>query len=96
MLTKKSPNLSGSHLRTYNTIFQHPASHNLAWHDVLALFRHLGEVEEEHNGHVKLTRHGQTLSLHPHHTKEVADTEQLIRLRHFLEQTEDTAISADS
>src|SRR5947208_1668371 len=39
--------LTGSHRRTYDTIFQHPASHNLAWHDVHALFRHLGKVVTE-------------------------------------------------
>ena len=80
--------LTGSHLRAYNTIFQHPVSHNLGWHDVLALFRHLGTVEEEHNGNTKLTRNGQVLVLHPHHSKDVAGTEEVIVLRHFLERSE--------
>ena len=82
--------LTGSHLRAYNAIFQHPVSHNLGWHDVLALFRHLGTVEEEHNGKTKLTRNGQVLVLHPHHSKEVAGTEEVIVLRHFLESSEST------
>ena len=59
------PALTGSHLRTYNAIFQHPISHNLGWLDVHALFRQLGEVEEEPNGNLKVTRNGQILVLHP-------------------------------
>ena len=42
--------LTGSHLRTYTTIFQHPVSHNLEWHDVYALLRQLGHVDETSNG----------------------------------------------
>lgn len=83
-----TPPLTGSHLRTYNTIFQHPVSHNLGWHDVLALFRHLGAVEEEHNGHTKLTRNGQVMVLHPHQSKDVSGTEEVLALRHFLERSE--------
>jgi len=82
--------LTGTHLRTYNTIFQHPVSHNLSWHDVHALFRHLGQVEEEPNGHLKVTRNGQTLRLHPPHVKDVSETSQVMSLRHFLEKS-DTA-----
>jgi len=83
--------LTGSHLRTYQTIFQHPAAHNLGWHEVHALFRELGSVEAEPNGTLKVTRNGQTLVLHPPHTKEVADTAELMTLRHFLERSEAAA-----
>lgn len=82
--------LSASHLRTYNTIFQHPVSHNLGWSEVHALFRHLGHVELEPNGNLKVTRHGQTLILHAARTKDVATTEELMALRHFLERSEPT------
>jgi hypothetical protein len=80
--------LTGSHLRTYQTIFQHPVSHNLEWHNVYALFRHMGAVEEEPNGNMRVTRNGQSLVLHPSRTKDVADTEELMALRHFLERSE--------
>jgi hypothetical protein len=80
--------LKGSHLRAYQAIFQHPVSHNLAWHDVLALFREVAEVVEEPNGNLKVTRNGQTLVLHPHRTKQVDSTEELMALRHFLERSE--------
>jgi hypothetical protein len=79
--------LTGSHLRTYDTIFQHPVSHNLAWRDVHALFRHVAEVTEEPNGNLKVTRNGETLVLHPPRTKEVAETDELMALRHFLERS---------
>jgi len=80
--------LTGSHLRTYNTIFQHPVSHNLEWRHVLALFRELGEVAEEPNGNLKVTVHGEVLVLRPARTKDVAETEELMMLRHFLERTD--------
>ena len=80
--------LTGSHLRTYETIFQHPVSHNLAWHDVHALFRLIGRVDDEANGNLKVTRHGQTLVLHPVRTKDVASVEELMALRHFLERSD--------
>ncbi|HXA15070.1 MAG TPA: hypothetical protein VNW23_08080 [Opitutaceae bacterium] len=80
--------LTGSHLRTYNTIFQHPASHNLEWRAVRALFGHLAEVVEQPNGNLKVTRNGQTLVLPPSRTKDVAETDELMALRHFLERSE--------
>ena len=85
----KSPGpLSGSQLRTYERIFQHPISHNLGWHDVLGMFRQLGTVEVEPNGNMKVTRNGQFTVLRPHHSKDVAEMEEVIALRHFLELTE--------
>lgn len=80
--------LTGAHLRTYQTIFQHPISHNLGWREVHSLFRHVGEVNEEPNGNLKVTRNGQTLILHPSRTKDVAETEELMALRHFLQRSE--------
>lgn len=90
-----APPLTGSHLRTYNTIFQHPVSHNLGWLDVLALFRHLGTVEEEHNGRTKFIRNGQALVLHPHQSKDVSGTEEVLVLRHFLEHSESTPVAGE-
>jgi hypothetical protein len=88
--------LTGSHLRTYNTIFQHPVSHNLQWHDVYALFRHLGQVEPEPNGHLKVTRNGQTIMLHPPHGKDVSNDAEVMSLRHFLEKSDATPPAVDA
>lgn len=82
-----TPPLTGSHLRTYNTIFQHPISHNLAWHDVHSLFRHIGQVDVEPNGNLQVTRHGQVLVLHAPRTKDVGEVDELMALRHFLERS---------
>ena len=80
--------LTGSQLRTYNTIFQHPVSHNLEWRHVRALLATLGEIAEEPNGNLKVTRNGQVLVLHPPRTKDVSETDELMALRHFLKQSE--------
>ena len=80
--------LNRSHLRTYNTIFQHPISHNLEWRSVRALLNQLGQVAEEPNGHIRVTRNGQTLILHKPHTKDIAEDRDVMALRHFLEQSE--------
>lgn len=82
--------LTGSHLRTYKTIFQHPISHNLGWHDVHALFRQLGQVDEEANGNLKVTRNGQIMVLHPARGKDVSETDEIMILRRFLERSEPT------
>ena len=93
----KSPsNLNGSHLRTYNTIFQHPISHNLEWREVYSLFKHLGEVTEESNGNLKITRNGQTLVLHRPNTKDVANADEVMTLRRFLEKSETIPATADA
>jgi hypothetical protein len=78
--------LDGAHLRTFETIFRHPVSHNLAWHDVHALFRHLGEVHEEANGNLKVSLHGQTIVLPPPRKKDISEAEEVLKLRHFLER----------
>jgi hypothetical protein len=93
-MTSPAP-LKGSQLRTYNRIFQHPVSHNLGWHDVLGMFRQLGEVADEPNGNIKVTRNGRFIILRPHRTKDVAETEEVMVLRHFLEDSETLAPGAD-
>lgn len=79
--------LGSAHLRTFQTIFQHPLSHNLQWHDVHAMFRQLGVVHEEANGNFKVTVQNQTLTLPPPRNKDVSDPEDVLKIRHFLEKT---------
>jgi hypothetical protein len=85
---KSTHPLTGSHLSTYNTIFQHPISHNLEWRAVRALLENLGELTEQANGNLKVTRNGQTLVLHPPSTKDVSEMDEVMALRHFLERSE--------
>jgi hypothetical protein len=88
--------LTGSHLRTYDTIFRHPAAHNLEWRHVRALFDHIADVTEQPNGNLRVTRNGHSMVLHTPQTKDVADIEELMSLRHFLQQSEKAAVgSAD-
>lgn len=79
--------LTGSHLRTYNSLFQQPVSSTLGWDDVRALFRHLGQVEEEADGKLKVTRNGEVLMLLAPRTKDVAAADEIMALRHFLERS---------
>src|SRR5579859_6572757 len=83
-----TPTLSGAHLQAYHKIFTHPVSHSLTWREVRSLFTHLGEVVEEPNGHLRVTRSGQTLVLRPSIAKDVDDIDQLMKIRHFLMQTQ--------
>jgi len=86
--------LTGSHLRTYQAIFQHPVPHNLGWHEVRGLFLQVAEVQEKPNGNLAVKRNGQVLVLHPSRTKDVATTDELMALRHFLERSEPAAPGA--
>ncbi|MCW3054179.1 MAG: hypothetical protein JWN14_3349 [Chthonomonadales bacterium] len=47
--------LNNRHTHTLGKIFQHPASHNLEWRDVIALIEHLGTVKEQENGYLAFT-----------------------------------------
>jgi hypothetical protein len=88
---KSIAQLSGSHLRTYQTIFHHPISHNLDWRQVHELLKAVAEVVEEPNGNLKVTRNGQTLVLQPSRTKDVDESAIVMDLRHFLERSEAAA-----
>lgn len=79
--------MSGTHQATYNAIFQHPAARNLQWHDVRSLLNSIAEVEEEHNGNLRFTRHSETLTVHPAKHKDLSDIEELMKIRHFLERS---------
>lgn len=82
--------LSGSHLQTYNAIFQHPVSHNLEWRKVYSLLQHIGVVTVEANGHLKVVRNGHVLVLHTSQRKDVSEVTEIMELRHFLQRSQDT------
>jgi hypothetical protein len=83
-----NPPLTGAHQRTYQSIFEHPVWHNLCWHEVRSLFRHLGQTETQPDGSLKVTCQGQSLVLHPPRNLDVATTDELKVLREFLERVE--------
>ena len=81
------PQLSGSHRKAYERIFRHPVARNLGWRDVRSMLGALAEVVEEPNGKLRITRNGQTLVLHPSFDKNVAEIDELMEIRHFLERS---------
>jgi hypothetical protein len=83
--------LSGSHLRTYEKIFQHPVSHNLEWREIRSLLGHIGQLTEESNGHLNIIRNGHTLTLHRSHSKDIAGIDELMAVRHFLQRSDTAA-----
>jgi hypothetical protein len=93
---KRQTELTRTHRRTYETVFAHPAAHNLEWRDLLGLLNELAEVEEEPNGKLKITRNGQTLIVQPDRHKDVAEVEELMRIRHFLERSNTAGVPPDA
>lgn len=79
--------MSKIHQTTYNAIFGHPIAHNLQWHDVRSLLNSVADMTEEHNGNLKFTRNGETLTVHPPRHKDLSDIEELKKIRHFLERS---------
>ena len=79
--------MSRIHQTTYNALFQHPVARNLQWHDVRSMLNALTDVTEEHNGNLKFTRNGETLTVHPSKHKDLSDIDELMQIRHFLERS---------
>ena len=77
--------LSRRHARTLEQVFQHPMPANLRWNDVMHLFDALGAETEEHDGRVKVRLRGHSHTFRRPHHKNVADRDELVQLRHFLE-----------
>jgi hypothetical protein len=80
--------LTGSHQNTYNAVFQHPVARNLTWVDVRSLLVTLADSTNENDGVLKVTRNGKSLVLHRPYRKDMGDVEQLMKVRHFLQQSE--------
>jgi hypothetical protein len=88
------PHLNARHQHTYEAIFRHPAAHNLEWHDVRSLLGALADVAEGQNGTLKVTRNGQTVVLHVPKHKDVATVDDLLAIRHFLDNSGETTIAS--
>src|SRR5690242_13298551 len=80
--------MSGNHQRTYDAVFQHPIARNLQWRDIRSMLVAMTDVtEEEHDGNVKFTRNRHTITIHPPQRKDFSDVQELMKIRHFLEQS---------
>ena len=49
-MTMTGNHLNGHHRKALASIFRHPSSHNLEWHDVLSLLQHFGTASERNGG----------------------------------------------
>lgn len=78
-----SPHLNGHHTTTLAAIFSHPASHNVAWHDVVSLLNYLGSASERHGGGYTVTIGADHVALARPHGHDLVDAE-LRHLRTFL------------
>ncbi len=81
--------LTGSHEKVYQRLFQHPMPHNLQWREVRAMLEAIGDINtvEDDKGNLKLARGSQTLVLHRPRGKDLADKQELMQVRHFLERS---------
>ena len=82
--------LSGHHRKTYDHLFAHPMPQNLDFNDVLSMLAAIPDaaVDQEHDGHVKLTRAGESLTLRRPKGKDFSDKAELSQLKRFLERTD--------
>ncbi|HEX4056085.1 MAG TPA: hypothetical protein VHX86_17625 [Tepidisphaeraceae bacterium] len=82
--------LSGSHQKIYQRIFQHPMPHNLQWREVWSMLSAMTDANavEDDKGNLKVARNGQTLVLHRSRGKDLADKKELMQVRHFLERSD--------
>jgi hypothetical protein len=81
--------LTGTHLKVYQRLFQHPMPHNLEWREVWAMLQAIPDVQavEEGNGNLKVSRNGQSLTLHTSRGKDMTNKKELMHIRHFLERS---------
>jgi hypothetical protein len=81
--------LSGSHQKVYEKVFQHPMPNNLEWREVWSMLGAMKDAQavEEANGNLKITRNGQTITLHRPRGKDLADKRELMQIRNFLERS---------
>jgi hypothetical protein len=75
--------LNNQHRDTVAKILQHPASHNVEWHDVLSLLQYIGQVDERHDGRFEVTIGGETEVLDKPRHKDI-DEQQVVDLRRML------------
>jgi hypothetical protein len=85
--------LNNHHRATLEKIFQHPASHNLEWLDVLSLLEAVGTVDESRDGKYVVTLGLETETFDRPNHKDV-DIQVVVDLRRMLGGA-GYAISAD-
>jgi hypothetical protein len=80
------PKLKSHHLVTAEKILNHPASHNIEWHDAAALIVEIGSITEEANGRYTVTIGDETQIFDRPRGKDL-DVQQIVDLRKMLTAT---------
>jgi rubrerythrin len=84
MSTTSEPIHLNNHQRdTLAHILQHPAGHNIEWHDVLSLLEAVAKVEETHKGKYLITLGEETETIEVPKHKDI-DTQMVVDLRRML------------
>lgn len=86
--------LNNHHRDTLAALHAHPVSHNIRWVDAVSLAAAVGDVEDRHDGRVKITIGGQAQVFDRPHGKDL-DTQQVLDLRHMFDAAGYTAPSHD-
>lgn len=75
------------HKRTLELIFSRPASGNVHWDDIMALFRELGaEIKKREGSRVEVFLFGQVRVYHRPHPRPDTDKGAVANIRKWLEQ----------
>lgn len=75
------------HRRTLELIFSRPASGNVRWDDILALFRELGaEIKEREGSRVEVFLFGDVRVYHRPHPRPDTDKGAVANIRKWLER----------
>ena len=69
-------------------------THDLDWRDVRTMFEAVGQVEQEHNGNLKVTVSGHT-AVFPMGGDTIANADQVMQIRHMLKDS-DAVLSAET
>ncbi len=75
--------LDAHHRKTVEKLFTHPTSHNIQWHDVRSLLDAVADVEEGHDGRLKVTLGEETETFDAPRGHDI-DTQQVVDLRRML------------
>jgi len=81
--TSGPAHLDSHHRTTLRKILQHPAGHNIEWHDVLSLLQAVGSVDERHDGKVAVTVGAESRFLDVPTDKDI-DIQTVVDLRRML------------
>ena len=81
--TSGSKHLNNDHRNTLRKIMQHPAGHNIEWHDVVSLLEDVGSVKQHRDGKVAVTVGSETHFFDVPSHKDI-DVQAVVDLRRML------------